>query len=266
MINVSSVSFRYVDQWVLRDISFDVTKGEFLGVIGPNGSGKTTLLKSLNRILVPQEGDVLVGGVNVKEIKRRELARVVGMVPQEAPMVFPFTVLELVLMGRAPYLKGLSFEGEKDCEIARRAMEMTDTLQFSKRVVGALSGGEKQRVLIARAIAQEPDVMLLDEPTSFLDIKHQIEIYDLIKGLSLGNGLTIVGVSHDINMAAQYCDRIILLSNGRVYKVGTPEEVITWENIEGVYGCIVLVDKNPVTGKPRITPVSKDIERVWSGS
>lgn len=259
MIRVSKVSFRYVEEWVLRDVSFGVRKGEFLGVIGPNGSGKTTLLKSLNRTLAPEEGDIFINGLNVNEIKRRELARVVGMVPQEAPIVFPFTVLELVLMGRAPYLKRLSFEGEKDYKIARKAMEMTGTLGFSGRGISALSGGEKQRVLIARAIAQEPDIMLLDEPTSFLDIKHQIEIYDLIKGLSSRDGLTIISVSHDINLAAHYCDRILLLDNGRVCKVGSPEDVVTGENIEGVYGCRVLVDKNPVTNKPRITPLSKKV-------
>ena len=133
---------------------------------------------------------------------------------------------------------------------------MTGTLGFSGRGVGALSGGEKQRVLIARAIAQEPEVMLLDEPTSFLDIRHQIEIYDLIKDLSSRDGLTIVSVSHDINLAAHYCDRILLLDEGLVHKVGRPEEVLTGENMEGVYGCRVLLDKNPVTGKPRITPLS----------
>lgn len=261
MIRVSGVSFRYGEQWVLSNISFCVNKGEFLGVIGPNGSGKTTLLKSLNRTLTPEEGSVFINGVGVSEIKRRELARVVSMVPQEAPLVFPFTVSELVLMGRAPYLRRFCFEGKKDHDIARRAMEMTGTLDFSGRGVSALSGGEKQRVLIARAIAQEPDVMLLDEPTSFLDIRHQIEIYDLIKGLSSRDGLTIVSVSHDINLAAHYCDRILLLNEGSVHKVGSPEDVVTGENIESVYGCKVLVDKNPVTGKPRITPLSKKTEQ-----
>jgi len=259
MISISKISFRYAEEWVLRDVSFDVSKGEFLGVIGPNGSGKTTLLKSLNRTLSPDEGDIFVGGDNIKEIKRRELARIVGMVPQEIPMVFPFSVLEVVLMGRAPYLGRLGFEGKRDYEITRRAMEMTDTLSFSERGMDALSGGEKQRVLIARAIAQEPEVMLLDEPTSFLDIKHQVEIYDLIKELSSKNELTIVAVSHDINLAAQYCDRILLLYNGRVHEIGSPEEVVTGENIEGVYDCKVLVDRNSVTDKPRVTPLSANV-------
>jgi len=257
MISVSGVGFRYVEDWVLRDISFSVKKREFLGVIGPNGSGKTTLLKSLNRTLSLKQGNISINGVNIKQIKRRELARVMGMVPQEATIVFPFTALEVVLMGRAPYLGRLGFESEKDYKIARRAMDMTGTISFSKREIDTLSGGEKQKVLIARAIAQKPEVMLLDEPTSFLDIKHQIEIYDLIKALSLNDGLTIVSVSHDINLASQYCDKILLLNNGRMHKIGSPEEVITRENIEEVYDCCVLVDKNSMTGKPRITPLSK---------
>jgi iron complex transport system ATP-binding protein len=259
MVRVSRVGFRYIEEWVLRDISFSINKGEVLGVIGPNGSGKTTLLKSLNRTITPEQGDVFIDGTNVKEIKRRELARIVGTVPQEASMIFPITVLEMVLMGRAPYLGRLNFEGEKDYAKAIMAMEMTDTLPFSSRNIDALSGGEKQRVLIARAIAQEPVIMLLDEPTSFLDIKHQIEIYDLIKGLNSRNDLTVVIVSHDINLAAQYCNRLLLLNNGRVSKIGSPEDVVTKENIEEVYGCRVLVDRNPVTEKPRITPLSRNL-------
>ena len=260
MIDVSGLSFRYTDEWVLNEVSFSVRKGEFLGVIGPNGSGKTTLLKRLNRTLMPQEGDVCIDGINIKMRKRKGLARVVSMVPQEAPSVFPFSVLEMVLMGRAPYLSSLGFEGRKDHEIARIAMDMTETTDFAARGIQELSGGERQRVLIARAIAQASEVMLLDEPTSFLDIKHQIEIYDLIRGLSTHNDLTVVIVSHDINLAAQYCDRILLLNKGRVHTVGSPGEVVTQRNIEEVYDCEVLVDKNPLTNKPRITPIGRSME------
>ena len=215
MISISKASFRYAEEWVLRDITFSVKRGELLGLIGPNGSGKTTLLKSLNRTLPLERGDIFVDGANIKGIKRRELAKIVGLVPQETSMVFTFTVLEVVLMGRAPYLGRLGFESENDYAKAIRAMEMTDILSLSKRGMNALSGGEKQRVLIARAIAQEPDIMLLDEPTSFLDIKHQVEIYDLIKRLNSIKKLTVIVVSHDINLASQYCDRMLLLNKGR---------------------------------------------------
>ena len=265
MIRVSKVSFRYIEEWVLRDISFCVNRKEVLGIIGPNGSGKTTLLKSLNRTITPEQGDIIIDGTNIKGIKRRELARIVGTVPQEASMIFPFTVLEMVLMGRAPYLGRLGFEVEQDYKKAIRAMEMTDVSPFSSRKIDALSGGEKQRVLIARAIAQEPLIMLLDEPTSFLDIRHQIEIYDLIKELNSANGLTVIIVSHDINLAAQYCNRVMLMNNGRVFKIGSPDDVVTKENIEEVYGCQVLVDKNPVTERPRITPLSSRLSEKEMG-
>jgi len=259
MIKVSGLSFRYIEEWILKDISFSVKKGEFLGIIGPNGSGKTTLLKNLNRTLNPEQGSVFINEANIRDVKRKKLSMIVGMVPQEASIIFPFTVMEVVLMGRAPYLGRLSFEREKDYKIAKEAMEMTNTLCFSPRDISTLSGGEKQRVFIARAIAQEPDIMLLDEPTSFLDIKHQVETYDLIKQLNSGSGLTIVSISHDINLAAQYCDRILILNNGKIHSIGCPEEVITREDIEVVYDCQVLVDRNPITNKPRITPMGKNI-------
>ncbi|KAF0120189.1 MAG: iron complex transport system ATP-binding protein, partial [bacterium] len=184
----------------------------------------------LNKTLSPKEGDVFINGANIKEIKRREIARILGMVPQEASIVFPFSVLEVVLMGRAPYLGRLSFEGEKDYAIARDAMEMTDTLSFAMRSINELSGGERQRVLIARALAQQPQVILLDESTAYLDIKHQIAFFDLIKTLNQKEGLTVMAVTHDVNLASIFCDRIMLLSKGAVHCMGTPEEVITESN------------------------------------
>lgn len=266
MIRVSNLSFRYVEEWVLKDISFNVKKGEFLGVIGPNGSGKTTLLKSLNSTITPEEGDVFINGANIKGIKRRELARIMGMVPQEASLVFPFSVLEVVLMGRAPYLGRLSFEGEKDYEMAREAMEMTDTLSFATRSINELSGGERQRVLIARALAQQPQVMLLDESTAYLDIKHQIAFFDLIKTLNQEEGLTVMAVTHDVNLASIFCDRVMLLSKGTVHCMGTPGEVITESNIKEVYETDVLVDANPQTGLPRVTLVASSLSDKGSRS
>lgn len=266
MIRVSNLSFRYVEEWVLKDISFTVKKGEFWGVIGPNGSGKTTLLKSLNKTLSPKEGDVFINGANIKEIKRREIARILGMVPQEASIVFPFSVLEVVLMGRSPYLGRLSFEGEKDYAIARDAMEMTDTLSFATRSINELSGGERQRVLIARALAQQPQVILLDESTAYLDIKHQIAFFDLIKTLNQKEGLTVMAVTHDVNLASIFCDRIMLLSKGTVHCIGTPEEVITESNIKEVYEADVLVDANPQTGLPRVTLIASSLSDKGSRS
>lgn len=252
MIEVNSISFRYHEDWVLQDVSFRVEKGEFVGVIGPNGSGKTTLLKILYRLLSPQKGEILFELVPMRKMDRNDIAKRIAVVAQETQLLFPFSVLETVLMGRSPYLGHLMFESEKDLEIAKKAMEWTKVFPFSERPMDELSGGERKRVFIARALAQEPEVILLDEPTANLDIHHQIDFLDLILTLNRERGLTIVMASHDMNIASEFCDRLILLQDGRIYKMGTPDEVITKENIESVYGCEVWIDQNPVSGMPRI--------------
>ena len=252
MIEVNSISFRYHEDWVLQDVSFRVEKGEFVGVIGPNGSGKTTLLKILYRLLSPQKGEILFDLVPMRKMDRNDIAKRIAVVAQETQLLFPFSVLETVLMGRSPYLGHLMFESEKDLEIAKKAMEWTKVFPFSERPMDELSGGERKRVFIARALAQEPEVILLDEPTANLDIHHQIDFLDLILTLNRERGLTMVMASHDMNIASEFCDRLILIQDGRVYKMGTPQEVITKENIESVFGCEVWIDQNPVSGMPRI--------------
>jgi iron complex transport system ATP-binding protein len=257
MIEVNSISFRYHEEWVLQEVSFRVEKGEFVGVIGPNGSGKTTLLKILYRLLAPQKGEILFELVSMKKMGRRDIAKRIAVVAQETQLLFPFSVVETVLMGRSPYLGHLMFESEKDLEIARKAMEWTKILSFSDRLVEELSGGERKRVFIARALAQEPEVILLDEPTANLDIQHQVDFLDLILTLNRERGLTIVMASHDMNIASEFCDRLILLQGGRIFQTGTPEEVITKENIESVYGCEVWIDQHPLSGMPRISLLKK---------
>ncbi len=257
MIEVNSISFRYREDWVLENVSFRAGRGEFIGVIGPNGSGKTTLLKILYRLLAPQKGEILFELVPMKKMERADIAKRIAVVAQETQLLFPFSVLETVLMGRSPYLGHLMFENEKDLEIAKKAMEWTKIVPFSERSMDELSGGERKRVFIARALAQEPEVILLDEPTASLDIQHQIDFLDLILTLNRERGLTIIMASHDINIASEFCDRLILLQGGRIYKTGTPEEVITKENIETVYGCEVWIDQNPVSGLPRISVLKK---------
>ncbi len=259
MIDVNSVSFRYLKDWVLQDISFQVGKGEFIGVIGPNGSGKSTLLKILYRLLSPQKGEVHFEFVPLKKMSRKDIAKKIAVVAQETYPLFPFRVMEIVLMGRSPYLGHLMFESERDLEIAKKAMEWTEILPISERPIDELSGGERKRVFIARALAQEPEVILLDEPTANLDIHHQIEFLDLILSLNRERGLTIIMASHDLNLASEFCDRLILLQKGGVYQIGTPGEVITRENIESVYGCGVWVDQNPVSGMPRISLLKKEV-------
>ena len=253
LLSVDSVSFKYGEQWVLRGIGFDVEKGDFLGVIGPNGSGKTTLLRVIDGILKPQEGEVRLEGTEIGRLRREALARCVAVVPQYSALAFPFSVEEVVLMGRSPHLSRWRFEGEQDLRIAREAMEMTDTLALAARDMESLSGGERQRVLIARALAQEPRLMLLDEPTAFLDIRHQVDFFDRIRALNRERGLTVVAVTHDINLAAHYCDRIILLKGGRIEAAGPVETVITEEHIRKAYETKILVDRHPGTGSPRIT-------------
>jgi iron complex transport system ATP-binding protein len=192
-------------------------------------------------------------------MSRREIARKIAVVAQEAYPAFPFRAIEMVLMGRSPYLGHLMFESPKDLEIAKRAMEWTEILPISQRSIDELSGGERKRVFIARALAQEPEMILLDEPTSNLDIHHQVEFLDLVLSLNRERGLTILMASHDLNLASEYCDRLILLQNGKIYKMGLPEEVMTRENIERVYGCKVWVDRNPVSGMPRVSLLRKEI-------
>jgi iron complex transport system ATP-binding protein len=266
IVKVTDIDFRYKDMWALRGVSFAVRRGEFLGVIGPNGSGKTTLIRIIDGILEPEKGEVRVSGNAIQGMKRRDLARLVAVVPQDSAMIFSFRALEIVMMGRAPHLGMMRFEGESDFEIAQRAMEMTDTLSLANRSMDSLSGGERQRVLIARALAQEPGVILLDESTAHLDIKHQVEFFGLVKRLNRERGLTVIAVTHDINLASAYCDRIMLLKGGRIHTLGMPGEVITESNIREVYETDVLVDANPLNGLPRLTLLSSTLSSQGSRS
>jgi iron complex transport system ATP-binding protein len=253
ILTLRKVGFRYATSWAVKGVDLDVFPGEMLGMLGPNGSGKTTLLKILDGMLLPHEGDILVRGKSMAHLKRGEVARVVAMVAQENFFRFAFSVLEVVLMGRFPHLGKLQFEGDKDLKIAVDALKATHALDLSERSIHELSGGEKQRVLLARALAQEPSAILLDEPTSFLDLKYKKEIFDLIAGLTEEKGLGVVIVSHDIDLVSQYCHRIVMLKQGVVHLTGTPDQILDAANIETVYECAVLVDRNPITGKPRVS-------------
>ncbi|MFC1824049.1 ABC transporter ATP-binding protein [Thermodesulfobacteriota bacterium] len=252
-MKLKNIGFRYGPEWALKGIDLRINPGEILGILGPNGSGKSTLLKIMDGLLAPQAGEIFIKDRNLASFKRPEIAREIAMVAQENHFRFSFSVLEVVLMGRFPHLKRLQFEGERDIDVSMNALKATDALDFAERSIHELSGGEKQRVLIARALAQEPAIILLDEPTSFLDLKYKRETFQLISSLSLDRGLSVVLVSHDIDLAAQYCHRIMMLKNGTIFKVGSPEEVVTAANIEFVYDCPVLVDKNPATGRPRVS-------------
>lgn len=252
-LSLEQVWFHYDEgSWVLKDLSWRLSEGEFWGVIGPNGSGKTTLLKLIDGILRPLRGRVAIDGRGIDRMGRPELARLIAVVPQESDPVFPFSVEEVVLMGRAPHLGRFAFEGLRDREIARRAMERTGVLPFAGRAMGEISGGERQRVLIARALAQQPKVMLLDEPTAFLDIKYQKEVFDLVTDLNRNEGLAVVAVTHDLNLASLYCEKLLLLSGGLIHCQGPPEEVITGERISSVYETDIRVEPDNQSGRPRV--------------
>jgi len=249
-IEMQNVWLGYGRKVVLKDITFQVKPGEMVGLIGPNGCGKSTIIRTLSRIISPLSGRIFLGGENVARISRRDLARLIGVVPQMPLLPSAFTAFEIVLMGRNPHLDLFQYEGPKELAIAWRAMEKTGTQSLAGRRVSELSGGEIQCLLIARVLAQETKAILLDEPTANLDIGHQVEILDLIKNLCLENKLAVLAALHDLNLASQYCDRLVLINDGRIHAEGTPREVITARNIEDVYGAESCVYTHPVNGLP----------------
>ena len=254
-VETQSVTFRYGDRPVLDGVTLKIAPTEILGVIGPNGSGKTTLLNVLSRTLRPERGRVRLFGRDMDSMSPREIAQTVAVVPQSSPVAFPFTVGEIVLMGRSPYQRGISFETAEDRRIAAAAMEATDTLDFANRRITELSGGETQRAIIARALAQQPRVLLLDEPTAHLDLHHQISIYEILARLNANHEMTVVVVSHDLNLAAVHCDRLVLFAHGSIAADGPPAEVITEDNINRIYGVNVPVIKPAVMTYPMVVPV-----------
>jgi iron complex transport system ATP-binding protein len=236
-------------RFAFEGLSFAVDTGEVFGVIGPNSAGKTSLLRLLTRVLQPSRGEILLDGRPVAGVPHWELARHVAVVPQEAPRPFPFTVEQLVLMGRYPHAPGRFFETDADAAVARHAMAATGTLALAPLPLEQLSGGERQRAMLARALAQEPRLLVLDEPTSHLDLRYQAETAELLRQLNRERGVTILLVSHDLSMAAELCDRLLLLHEGRVARVGTPREVLEQSILERVFDCRVVVGESP-TGRP----------------
>ncbi|MFO7963657.1 MAG: ABC transporter ATP-binding protein [Desulfobacterales bacterium] len=257
VIDIKDIAFSYENEPILNDITFRVAPNEFFIIIGPNGSGKSTLLKLISGLLEPLSGHIDIGSIPLKHYSRKALARKIALVPQISSVDFPFTVLEVVLMGRAPHLGMLGLEQKQDVEIAWRSLEFTGIAPLAYRKVTRLSGGEQQRVFIARAICQEPEIILLDEPTAALDLAHQIRVMDLMEQLKAEKGITIVMVSHDVNLAAMYGERLLLLKSGHIVRAGHPREVITYDILEKAYGCTLLVDESPLGNFPRITQVPK---------
>ena len=253
-LSARRIRFAYGTRGLLEDFSLDLAEGDFAGVLGPNGAGKTTVLRLLSGTLTPQAGAVQIFGENLEGLPARKRAQILGVVPQESWMLFPFTVMEVVLMGRFPHLGILGMESRADEDLALGCLEEVGMRASSHRALSSLSSGERQRVLIARALAQEPRILLLDEPTTFLDLKHRLLIYEILSRLNARRRLTILTISHDLNLAARYCGKLWLLKGGALLASGTPREVLTPELLRRAYETDVEVGQDPRTGSPFIIP------------
>jgi iron complex transport system ATP-binding protein len=254
MLKVNDLNVRYGSRHILKNINMQASKGEVIGIVGPNGSGKSTFLKSLAKYLDLHSGSIFINGTDIKIMSSKEIARNIAVVSQITSITFDFTVKDVVIMGRTPYIK--ECETPEDIRIAEEAMRKTNTYQFRDRLVTQLSGGELQRVIIARALAQTPRILLLDEPTSHLDICYQAEIFGMVKEASV-KGLTVIAVIHDLNLAAHYCDRICLLKAGEIVSIGCPGSVLTEKNIEHTFNIKVEVNRLITNNSLCIMPVLK---------
>jgi iron complex transport system ATP-binding protein len=252
MLSIRNVSAGYGSQCVLHEVSLEVGRGQIVGVIGPNGCGKTTLLRVASGALPPMSGQVHVAGEDIRRTTGRRLAKVMACLLQDFSLDLPFIIRDVVLMGRWPYLHRLGWETHEDRRIAQQAMELADVSHLADRSIVQCSGGERQRTFSAMCLAQQPQVLLLDEPTTHLDIAHQLSLLDLIRALNRQTGMTVLAVFHDLNLASEYCDGLVLLKRGRVDIQGAPQAVLTAERIRRVYGINVVVVQNPVSSKPHI--------------
>lgn len=251
VVKVKNVSFSYESEPVLKNVSFSAYPGEITVIIGPNGAGKSTLLKLLANILVPKSGKILFDDIDIREMDREEIVKIVSYCPQENVIPGILTVYETILMGRIPYLS--LRVSRKNLEVTERIIKELGLEKFSKKYTNQLSGGERQLVLIAQALVREPKVLLLDEPVSNLDIRNQLEILELIKNITKRKNITTILILHDLNLAARFADKIVILNNGKVYKYGEPEEVLTPDTIKEVYKVEAIVTNN--NGLINIIPI-----------
>lgn len=262
LVELAGVDFGYppagrrrARPFALTDLTFAIAAGEILGVIGPNSAGKTTLVRLLTKVVEPTRGDLRLDGAPLGRLTRWELARHVAVVPQDLPPSLPFTVEQLVLMGRYPHAPRRFFETAGDLAIAREAMALTGVTELGPVPVESLSGGERQRVILARALAQQPRLLILDEPTAHLDLHYQVECVGLLRRVNRERGVTVLLVSHDLNLAAEVSDRLLLLAEGRLVRLGPPDAVLDEALLAGVYGCAVVVDRSTASGRPRVQVV-----------
>jgi iron complex transport system ATP-binding protein len=255
LLAAEDLRFKYGAQTVLDGVGVAIEPGEMLGLIGPNGAGKSTLVRLLAGIVRPAAGVVRLDGRSLSAWSRAERARRLAVVPQDPRVEFPYTVLEVVLMGRSPHLPTLALPGRRDLEVARAALARLEVAGMEARRMDELSGGERQRVFLARALAQEPAVLLLDEPTTHLDLRHQTQLHDVARALCRQAGVGVLSVLHDLNLAAAYCDRLVLLAGGRVVREGPPADVLEARTLERVFGARVWVGRHAMTHAPVVLPV-----------
>lgn len=255
LLNVKNLGFKYGDKEILKDVNFELYEGDFIGILGPNGSGKTTLLNNINRWLKPHKGCILLNNKDVMQFSAKKLAKHMATVPQNTFTDATFTVLEVVMMGRYPYLKTFEPEKKEDFAIVKDVMRYMNVWHLRDRLINVLSGGERQRVMIAKALAQQPKLLLLDEPTSHLDINYQYELLYLLKKLCIYNKLTIVAILHDLNLASMFCDKMILLKDHKVFKMGQLTNVLTEKNIKEVFNVDVKVEYDKDACRPIIIPL-----------
>jgi iron complex transport system ATP-binding protein len=251
-LDIRQVSFSYSDGLVLHNIDLSVKPGEMVGLLGPNGSGKTTLIKLASGVLKPGQGEIWLDGSSLGRMRRKAVARSIAVMPQQFHIPFAFTVGEVVMLGRIPFIRTLTGETEVDRETVGYALKVVGIGELEQRRFDELSGGERQKVILAMVLAQRPRLLLLDEPTVHLDITHQVEILELVRGLNRGQGLTVVAAMHDLNLASLYFDRLVLLKEGRVLADGTPAEVITEDMLREVFAASVKVEAHPATGAPHV--------------
>ncbi len=255
-LRVEDLSFSFGSEEVLKNINMNIKPGVFISIVGPNGSGKSTFLKNISTYLRPQKGIVTLGNDDINKLSRKEISKRISMVPQNTSLEFDFKVKDIVMMGRYPYVDRFRGETAEDIKIVEKAMIYTNISMFSDRMFNELSGGEKQRVILAQALAQKPNILLLDEPVSHLDLQHQVEILDLIKRMSIQECKTVIAVLHDLNMASVYSDYIAILKEGKIFAEGEPQKVLCSKNIEEAFKTKVYVSNNPITGKPYIYTLS----------
>lgn len=257
MLEIKNISCGYAEQFFLKDIKFDVPEKQIMGIIGPNGSGKTTLLRAMTKVLPLHSGTINFNAQDISKMTYKQLAQNIAVVSNDIEMNFNINVEDFVALGRIPHQADFQFfEDEQDKKIIRQALEMTELTAFAKRSLDELSAGERQMAIIAKALAQKPRLLLLDEPIVHLDISHQVYIMDLLRRLNKQHGISVIIVLHELNFAAEYCDCLVLMNKGRVNKIGSPQQVLDQQTIEAVYQTKVLVRENPVSLKPHVFIIS----------